>query len=55
MYVHTHNPYVCTNLEVSGVLKKREVVRLRSDSVDGVYLNSPTFGVQGLFEFIGFT
>lgn len=40
----------------SGVLKKlREVVRLRSDSVDGVCLNSPVFGVHISFIFAGFT
>lgn len=43
-------------LEVRGVLKKpREILRLRSDSVDGVCFNSPVFGVLMPFEFVGFT
>lgn len=42
-------------LVVSGVKKPREVVRLRSDSVDGVCLNSPVFGVHISFMFAGFT
>lgn len=45
-----------TRLEVRGVLKKpREILRLRSDSVEGVCFNSPVFGVEMPFEFVGFT
>lgn len=44
------------HLEESGVLKKpREILRLKSDSVEGVCFNSPIFGVQISFEFAGFT
>jgi len=45
-----------THLEERGVLKKpREILRLRSDSVDGVCFNSPIFGVEMPFECVGFT
>lgn len=47
--------FITTHL-ASGVLKKaREVVRLRSDSVDGVCLNPPVFGVHVSLMFAGFT
>ena len=50
------NYYLCdTHLEATGVKKPREILRLRSDSVDGVCFNSPGFGVEVQFEFVGFT
>ena len=49
-----HNLY--TNLVPKGVWKNpREAVRFKSDSVDGVCLSSPVFGVLIPVKLSGFT